>query len=184
VNWLTAIADLWSARRTSTLVTRTLSPAIGGTVLRLGGVPAHAWLDPYALGFVVTLVTLVAGTLRNHGPQGLGFVQVDCWQRLTGVKDGALGERICLLSAGSDPAFMRGSRDARDYYLRKSESGGLLRLETFSPRISPLEAPTGGSGGAEYVWSTTIERHLGAALGLELLCERDALDGDAASCTG
>lgn len=184
MNWLTAIADLWRARRTSALVAQTLSPAIGGTVLRLGGVPAHAWLDPYALGFVVSLVTLVAGALRNHGPQGLGFVQVDCWQRLTGVRDGALGERICLLSAGNDPAFMRGSRDARDYYLRTSEAGGLLRLAGSPSRIPHLEAPTGGSGGAEYVWSTTIERHLGAALGLEFLCESDALDGDAASYMG
>lgn len=157
---------------------------IDDTVRRLGGVPARAWLDPYAIGFIVSLVTLVAGSLRNHGPHGIGFVQVDCWHRLTGVRDGGLGERICLLSVGNDADFMRGCHDARAYFLHRRESGDCL-TGAVPPVGTPWdEASPVGTEVADHVWATTIERHLGAAHGLEFLGDEAVLADHDAHRTG
>ena len=161
MSWLTAIAEIWTVRRTSAHVARLLAPAVGRTVRRPGGVPSHVWLEPYAVGYLVSLVTMVAVALRGTGPKALAFVQVDCWQRLTGIRDDTLGERICLLSASEDPVFAKGCADARTYYQRLAEAGGLVDHEATKAEAIATAGALGGSGAADYVWSITIERHLG-----------------------
>jgi len=155
MNWLTSLSDHVAARTVSKTVSHLLGDSVRDMTARLGGVPDHVWRHPYALGFLATLITLVAGGLRRLGPNALGVVQVKAWQRLTRIDDPSIGERICVLAAGCDGAFLRGCTDARDYFDRLV-AGGL----TISPEGDVITPHLDGSGAADHVWSGTIERHL------------------------
>ncbi len=67
------------------------------------------WLQPQILGFLATVVTLIAmreyGGLRTHA---LAAVQSNVLNALTGIGPELIGEEICLLSSRSDPAFAAG----------------------------------------------------------------------------
>lgn len=111
------------------------------------GLEAGAWLQPQILGFLATLVTLIAertcGELRNHA---LASVQASVLTALTGVGPELIGEEICLLSSRRDPAFAAGS------------SGAVAFLAAMD-----AERPHGGDGSAlDELWIEHVERHIKA----------------------
>lgn len=81
----------------------------GGTATLQAG----DWLHPQIIGFLATLVTLIAqrhcGPMRTHA---LAAVQSDVLNTVTGIGPELLGEEICLLSSREDPAFAAGARGA------------------------------------------------------------------------
>lgn len=74
---------------------------------------AGDWLHPQIIGFLATLVTLIAqrhcGPMRTHA---LAAVQSDVLNAVTGIGPELIGEEICLLSSREDPAFAAGARGA------------------------------------------------------------------------
>jgi hypothetical protein len=73
----------------------------------------HAWLDPYMVGFMGMLISLAAE--HAAGPldsQGVGLVQLEAWQDLTGCPSHLIGEEICLLSSANDRRFTYGCLNA------------------------------------------------------------------------
>ncbi len=158
--------DLIAARRITIFVERSLAPMISGARERLGCIPDHAWRDPYSVGFLATLITLTAASVRRLRPQALALVQVDAWQRLTSIGDASVGERICLLALNRDPSFLSGCLDARRYFEKQRE----MNVQTNRHEIGFDVDMTGyatGSGSADYIWSKTIENHLGGLVGPE-----------------
>lgn len=156
--WLTSLVDHFATRAVSETVEHRLGPRLRDTSMRLGGVPDHAWREPYAMGFLATLITLVAAAVRRLGPSALATVQISAWQRLTGIEDPSVGERICVLTAGCDGAFLRGCLDARLYFDRWSEGG--FNDQNVLNALAGWSEPVDPSGAADYVWSCTIERYL------------------------
>lgn len=107
---------------------------------------AGAWLQPQILGFLATLVTLIAertcGKLRTHA---LAAVQASVLNALTGIGPELIGEEICLLSSRRDPAFMAGSLGAVAF---------LEAMDAARPRLD-------GDGNAlDELWSEHVERHI------------------------
>ena len=74
---------------------------------------AGDWLHPQIIGFLATLVTLIAqrhcGPMRSHA---LAAVQAHVLNAVTGIGPELLGEEICLLTSHEDPAFAAGARGA------------------------------------------------------------------------
>jgi hypothetical protein len=166
VNWLTALRDHIAARSITDVVERTLAPVIKDARARLGCIPDHAWRDPYAVGFLATLITLTAASVRRLGPQALALVQVDAWQRLTRIEDDSVGERICLLALSHDPSFLSGCLDASRYFEQQRQTDVSARPHATGVDVE-MEGYAADSGSADYIWSKTIESHLGALIGPE-----------------
>lgn len=112
------------------------------------GLEAGAWLQPQILGFLATLVTLIAertcGELRNHA---LASVQASVLTALTGAGPEVIGEEICLLSSRRDPAFTAGS----------------IGAVAFLDAMNADQSQPGGEGSAlDDLWNEHVERHIKA----------------------
>ncbi len=91
----------------------TISPFVEESRRRLGGINDEIWLNPYMVGFMATLITLVAQ--RAIGPLGshaLGLIQSDAWARITGLSGELIGEEISYLSSSENKDFAAGCCDA------------------------------------------------------------------------
>lgn len=110
---LPSILSLWRARRGRRAAVAAISPLVQRSRSRLTELPEDIWLDPYIVGFVVMLITLIAK--RNAGPldtQALGLVQCEAWSQITGTDAALLGEQVIHLSIGGDQAFTLGCQNA------------------------------------------------------------------------
>lgn len=105
--------ELFKIRKASRLAHAAIDPFVhrdpaGAIVLQAGD-----WLHPQIIGFLATLVTLIAqrhcGPMRNHA---LAAVQSNVLNAVTGIGPELIGEEICLLSSREDPAFAAGARGA------------------------------------------------------------------------
>lgn len=112
--------DQWSARRAAI---DTLSPYLQRTRAHLGEIPQIAWRDPYIVGFVTMIASLLilersAGRISG---EKLGLAQLAVWERVSGIVDPRVGEDILTLSAAGDELFLEGCRNARRFHgsLRK-----------------------------------------------------------------
>nr|USU32109.1 hypothetical protein NG677_23035 [Methylobacterium sp. OTU13CASTA1] len=107
------LTDLWLARRGRRAALRIVRPYVERTRWRRGSDPGEAWMEPYALGFLTCLVTLVARPVMGGVPgEVLGLVQAEAWAALTGLPAGPVGERVLTLSLAQDPDFTLGMGDA------------------------------------------------------------------------
>jgi hypothetical protein len=80
---------------------------------RQSGITPNAGLDPYMIGFMVVLITLVAK--RDAGivnSQTLGLVQSAAWAAITGMDREFLGEEVLLLSNSHHHGFELGCSNA------------------------------------------------------------------------
>jgi hypothetical protein len=80
------LVEWWLARRARRAALRFVRPYVARTRWRRGSDPGEAWMEPYALGFLTGLITLVARPLMG-GARGevLGLVQAEAWAALTGL---------------------------------------------------------------------------------------------------
>ena len=105
--------ELFKIRKARRMAHAAIDPFLrrdpAGTVLLQPG----DWLHPQIIGFLATLVTLIAqrhcGPMRNHA---LAAVQSNVLNAVTGIGPELIGEEICLLSSREDPAFAAGARGA------------------------------------------------------------------------
>jgi hypothetical protein len=90
----------------------TISPLVARTRARMLIADA-IWLDPYMIGFLTMLITLIAR--REAGittSQALADVQSSAWSEITGLSHETVGDEIAFLNAAHDDAFEIGCRDA------------------------------------------------------------------------
>jgi hypothetical protein len=111
-----SVLDLWRVRGGRRVAVQVLQPYVERARWQAGGPSSRAWLDPYLVGYLTTLVTRTA--LRAHpgvGSEAMGLVQVEAWTILTGGTRELIGERILTLSLAGDADFLAGHRDAADF---------------------------------------------------------------------
>jgi hypothetical protein len=105
--------QLLKARRARRAAISTICPLVERSRWRLQGISAAAWLDPYMIGFMSMLITLVARQeAGNLGEDALGVVQLEAWKAITKSEADDIGAEICFLSAGRDNAFQSGCENA------------------------------------------------------------------------
>nr|WP_047581026.1 hypothetical protein [Methylobacterium sp. ZNC0032] len=116
--------ELLKIRRARRLAQATLDPFLRG-VPGGDGLQAGDWLHPQIIGFLATLVTLVAqracGPMRSHA---LAAVQADVLNGVTGIGPELIGEEICLWSSRDDPAFAAGVGGAAAFLEAMSGQAG------------------------------------------------------------
>jgi hypothetical protein len=108
---------LWKARRGRKEAGVMITPFVDQTRQRLGGIPESVWREPYVLGFLGMLITLVA--TRDIGKlhaTALASVQAGAWADITGSDGALVGEEICFLSVAGDQRFDLGCRNARAFF--------------------------------------------------------------------
>jgi hypothetical protein len=136
-------------RRARKAAVAAIAPHVERSRWRMDGIPETAWNDPYVIGFLAMLITLVAQKeVRWLDGQALGLVQLDAWGAITQSASDTIGEEICLLSANGDGAFELGCSNAQRMFQeleRAPAAGGedgplaasLLWSRFFDDRVRP-----------------------------------------------
>lgn len=139
--------DLLKVRPARRAAYSALEPFVHKSARAHAELETGAWLQPQILGFLATLVTLIAertcGELRTHA---LASVQASVLNALTGIGPELIGEEICLLSSRRDPAFMAGSL------------GAVAFLEAMD---AARPVPNSDGDALDELWSEHVERHIG-----------------------
>ncbi len=145
----------------------------------MGDIPEDAWRDPYLIGFVGMLITLVAKVESGGriGDDPLALAQLDAWSDITGEPDGVVGQEICLLSLAHNADFARGCHNARRFMKvfhgaytpddpadpDSVELGNMAdQLADQEVILAPEHAHAFGSGGllAAALWERYFDRHI------------------------
>src|ERR1700720_3378215 len=104
---------LWRGRKGRKAATAVITPFMVETRRRLGVIHPPAWRDPYVVGFLGMLITLVATRVAGPlGPAVLASVQKGAWADITETEADLIGDEIAFLSAGHNNAFDLGCRNA------------------------------------------------------------------------
>lgn len=141
---LPSIIDLWQAGRGRRAALAAIGPLVDRSRERLNGIADIAWLDPYMIGFLVMLITLIArhkvGVLDSDA---LGIVQREAWAEITGLKAELIGEEVFHLSANSHKEFEAGCRNAIVFHetLSRISSVGEEPLPDFSMAVANATSP-------------------------------------------
>ncbi len=170
---------LGKAARARRVAAETIGPLVDLSRQRIGPIPEDAWRDPYLIGFLGMLITLVAkvATEGRIGDDGLALAQLEAWSDITGEQDGLVGQEICLLSLGQNADFNRGCHNARrfmqvfhgaddPYVSAESDAAELsgaddiLAAEDAAP--TPEHAHAFGQGGllAAALWERYFDQHI------------------------
>ena len=105
--------DLHRIRIARKAAVATIAPMVETSRQRLGGIPRVSWSDPYVIGFMIMLITIVAkvASAKLDG-DALCTVQAKAWEDITQRKFDAIGEDVLLLSYARDLDFDLGCNDA------------------------------------------------------------------------
>lgn len=107
------VLDFSRVRRARKAACEVLSPMVAKSRRRLGAIPDATWSDPYVVGFMVMLITIVAKTeIGKIEGQTLCLVQANAWNDITGKRSDLIGEEILLLSAARNRDFEIGCQNA------------------------------------------------------------------------
>jgi len=93
-------------------------PMIDFSRARLGSVPDSAWIEPYMVGFLTMLISLMvkSGAGNRLSSDQLGLAQAELWVEITRLRYENIGEKICILSAAQDPLFESGCQNALHFF--------------------------------------------------------------------
>ena len=125
------VLSFWRARRGRKAAVAALRPYVEETRRAFGPDCGAVWEHPYAVGFLVNLITLAAAEAADPEPtEALGLVQSESWQALTGVPAGLIGQKISLLSIADDAHFISGRDNAFIFFeaMRNSQRDPLQLL--------------------------------------------------------
>jgi hypothetical protein len=123
--------QLLKTRRARRAAVATICPFVERSRWKLHEISESAWLDPYMVGFLSMLITLVAKhDAGDIDGEALGLVQLAAWKEITQTDIDDIGGEICLLSASGDSAFQNGCDNAAILY-------GALKDAAFEPQAEP-----------------------------------------------
>src|SRR3569833_877670 len=87
-------ANLSRSRRARLAAEGTILPLVEKSRLRLGGIPDAAWSDPYIVGFMMMLITIIARIKNNKNKNKTkSHVQAMAWQNIT-RQESSIGEEV------------------------------------------------------------------------------------------
>ena len=110
---VTSILELWRSRRGRRTAVATIAPLVERSRDRLHGIPDSIWLDPYMVGFVAMLITLVAKReVKEIDQPSLALVQCEAWAEITGMNSELIGEEILCLCTTENADFELGCHNA------------------------------------------------------------------------
>lgn len=110
--WRWAI-ELSRVRKARKAACSAILPMVARSRRRLDGIPDAAWSNPYIVGFIVMLITIVTRVeIGKIEGQALCLVQAKAWEDITGLRSDVIGEEILLLSEAGNRDFEAGCRNA------------------------------------------------------------------------
>jgi hypothetical protein len=154
--------DFWKARRARRAAAAAIIPFMGQTRQRLGEIPDSTWSNAYVIGFVSTLITLVAE--RDAGALGssaLASVQTGAWSDITQTDSVLLGDEICFFSVAGDRTFELGCHNAASFFdaldvVNSNQEESLFEESAASAAFGHVGAES-GSG----LWMRYFDAYLG-----------------------
>lgn len=122
-------ASLSRSRRARLAAEGTILPLVEKSRRRLGAIPDTAWSDPYIVGFMMMLITIIARMeVGRLDSEAICHVQAKAWQGITG-QESEIGEEVILLSAAGNQHFETGCRNAADFAAFLVSHSVLLRRD-------------------------------------------------------
>lgn len=133
---------------------------------RLGGISDASWSDPYIIGFLVMLISIVARMESGRiSAEAMCSVQCRAWDDITAHKTDIVAEQLLHLSTDRDRDFEQGCRDAAAFSTvllgseTLQEGTGLASLTQW---VSTLDGDSARSQQDEVVaaWAHFFESHI------------------------
>jgi len=122
-------ANLSRSRRGRLAAEGTILPLVEKSRLRLGAIPDAAWSDPYIVGFMMMLITIIARMeVGRIDSETICHIQTRVWQTITG-QGHPIGEEVLLLSSARNQHFEMGCRNAAEFASFLVSRSVLLRSE-------------------------------------------------------
>jgi hypothetical protein len=110
LRWAVAFAEVRKGRRAAVT---TIGPLVERSRVALNGIPDIAWRDPYLVGLMLTLITIVARIeSRDLQDSDLSLVQSQAWGAITGMDADLIGEDALTLSNSHPREFQHGCHSA------------------------------------------------------------------------
>jgi hypothetical protein len=152
----------WKSRRARSAARAMIGPLLSQSMQR-GTIPETAFHDPYIIGFLSMLITLVATRqVGAIGEASLAAVQAKAWTEITGTDGALVGEEICFLSAGQDRAFDLGCRNASNFFLAVTEACDHAATDDFADPAA-LPAPYARvTEGKSSLWRRYFDAYIGS----------------------
>lgn len=153
---------LWKARRGRRTAVATIAPFVNATRRRLGGIPDSAWREPYLIGFLGALITLLATQETGSlDADALASAQSGGWQEITGLPGALIGEDICFLSVSGDARFLEGCREAEAFFQALGHAKD-RRQASLGASLDTSMTPEWVEGAPESaLWSRFFDAHIG-----------------------
>ena len=104
----------WSrTRKARRAAVAAISPIVEGSRHRLGGISDVAWSDPYIIGFMVMLISIIARMESGKiSENALCLVQCRAWEDITAMQSDLMAEQLLLLSTDRNRDFEHGCHNA------------------------------------------------------------------------
>jgi hypothetical protein len=110
LHWVIELARIRKARKAAVA---TISPIVERSRHRLGAISDAAWSDPYMIGFMVMLVSIIArvesGRLTRNS---MSHVQCKVFEDITSMRSDVMAEELLLLTTSRNRDFELGCRNA------------------------------------------------------------------------
>jgi hypothetical protein len=143
---LHSLSGLWKVRRGRKAAVAAILPLVEESRLRCQGIADGTWLDPYMIGFMTMLITLVARhKVSRIDSLFLGLVQQEAWAEITGMQPEVLGEQALNLSASDNRLFALGCQNAITFDAALDRSA---QLAVFDDRAVATQTIAGDDVGA------------------------------------
>ena len=104
----------WSrSRKARRAAVAVISPIVENSRHRLGGITEVAWSDPYVIGFMVMLISIIARMQSGRiSEDSLCVVQCRAWEDITEMQSDLMAEQLLLLSTDRNRDFELGCHNA------------------------------------------------------------------------
>jgi hypothetical protein len=104
--------SVWNTFRGSRSAVAAIRPFVEHSRMQIE-FPDSVWLSPYFVGFLGTLITLIASrAVQALDTDELASVQTKSWAMITGMHPALIGSEISTLSAACHPHFTMGCHNA------------------------------------------------------------------------
>ncbi|MGE5535540.1 MAG: hypothetical protein ACM3W7_08495 [Acidobacteriota bacterium] len=127
----------------------------------MGSIPDSTWHDPYVVGFLAMLITMIATRAAGSlGSNDLAAVQSKAWGDITGMPGHLFGEEICFYDAAHDNRFTFGCRNA-ELFLHELDVAKYQSEQKLSAgaAVTPSEPDVTSA-----LWSHYFDAYLGEPL--------------------
>jgi hypothetical protein len=110
LQWASELSRKRKARKAAVAA---IAPIVERSRQRLGGISDVAWSDPYIIGFLVMLISIIA-RLESGKISGNAMcaVQWRAWEDITAAESNILAEQLLLLSTDGNRDFEQGCSNA------------------------------------------------------------------------